>query len=493
MTDATSSPDVAAGDRLGNRDLLVVGAGPVGLAALWFARRYGIDAMALDAGRFPLASVRGFAAGMVTASNALEWEVDGVPVDCRNVTEVTREDLLSYYTRISSLGRLNVAMGQNVLAVRPKGDGVEVVVRTPDGIGHWLARRVLVTSWFRKRKLDWCTDGLDVHETVDDAAALHGQDVVIVGAGMSGLEAADFLVRSGTRVTVLSAGTRGVPPDLVTLLRVSGSQIIQRVERVGVARRNVLTVSHDGGSTEIPCTALVNCTGQELNRAVTDMLRDVDLLDEQELIALKSFRQVSAVEGAPLPAVAAQLPNLSDALWSGRRGVHFAGTIFHVGGTRGAGIQYSIETAHWAAAALTGRTPAGAPSASTHLPGWFVERMLERRLLRRGPRWSDHVQSIIPVPVPTWSRGTKLFEFETADGKEAEGVSRRSRALGDARTDELSTLRDACYDGLTVGQLAERRGGDKAQLLRSLALLWYNNGLTWLPNARNQVIRPQSV
>jgi thioredoxin reductase len=483
MTEATSSRELAEGDRLGNRDLVVVGAGPVGLAALWFARRYGTNAMALDAGQRPLDSLRSFATGTVTASNALEWEIDGLPVDCRNVTEITREDLLSYYTRVSSLGRLQVALGQNVVAVRPSDDGVKVVVRTRDGIGHWLARRVLVTSWFRKRRLDWCTEGVNVHDRIEDAASFQGQQVVIIGAGMSGLEAADILVRAGSRVTILSTGTRQLPPDLVTLLRLSGSQIIQNVERVGVARRDVLAVLHDGGSTEVPCSAVINCTGQELNRAVTSMLRDSGLLDDRELSALETFRRFSALEAAPLPEIAAQLPNLSDALWSGRRGVHFAGTIFHVGGTRGAGIQYSIETAHWATAALTGRTAAGAPSACTHLPGWFVERMLERRIFKRGPRWSAPLESIIPVPIPTWSRGTKLFEFETADGKEADGVSRRSRALGDARTEDLSALRGSCYDGLTVGQLAERRDGDKAQLLRALALLWYNNGLTWLPPA----------
>jgi NADPH-dependent 2,4-dienoyl-CoA reductase/sulfur reductase-like enzyme len=101
-----SPPD--PGELLGRRDLVVVGAGPVGLAALWFAGRHGINAIAIESASSPLESIRRFSPGLVTASNALKWEIDGLPVDCRSVTEVTREDLLSYYSRVSSLGGLRV-------------------------------------------------------------------------------------------------------------------------------------------------------------------------------------------------------------------------------------------------------------------------------------------------------------------------------------------------------------------------------------------------
>src|SRR5207237_3954772 len=129
------------GASLGRCGLLVVGAGPVGIAALWFAHRYGIGAVALDSASFPLQGIREFAPGLVTASSALDWEIDGLPVDCQMGDQITREELLSYYARVCAYGRLRVTCRQRVIRIEPRIDGVRVHVLTDDGPAHWLAER----------------------------------------------------------------------------------------------------------------------------------------------------------------------------------------------------------------------------------------------------------------------------------------------------------------------------------------------------------------
>lgn len=113
---------------LGRKDLAVVGAGPVGIASLWSANRQGLDAIAIEAAASPLETVRRFLPGLVTVSTPDEWAIDGLPVDCRDPHEVTREDLLSYYARVLAYGRLPVACSQSLVALDPSVRDVRVTL-----------------------------------------------------------------------------------------------------------------------------------------------------------------------------------------------------------------------------------------------------------------------------------------------------------------------------------------------------------------------------
>ena len=291
----------------------------------------------------------------------------------------------------------------------------------------------------------------------------------------------DHLLRAGLRLTLLSRSRRRLPPDLEALFEISGSRFLDRVAGVRAARRGVLAVEREGVAIEAPCTVAFNCTGHEINRDLLRILREAELLSEAEHRALQAFRPATVLDlSNPLP-IAAAMPPLADALWEGRRGVRFAGTVFHVGGITGAGIMYSIETAKWAIGAMAGVNDESLPPPAAHLPTWFLEHLDDAGFPLRGQRWSDHLAAIVPVPVPTWSRGTKVLEGENGIGGPGSPVSRDTRALGEAREEALTALRDACYEAVPVAVLGEALELDRERLLWGLCTLWFNNGLTWLP------------
>jgi hypothetical protein len=98
--------------------------------------------------------------------------------------------------------------------------------------------------------------------------------------------------------------------------------------------------------------------------------------------------------------------------------------------------------------------------------------------------WSRHLARVHLVPVPSWARRSKIFPWESVEGQPRGTPSRASRALGLARQRGLAEIRALCHDGPTVEQLRKRTGYTRSDLLVALQLLWFGNGLTWVPPAR---------
>jgi thioredoxin reductase len=138
---------------LGSVDLVVIGGGPVGIAALWFAALQGLKALAIEAGPAPLHHIRSYMDGLVMISPAEHYEIPGIPLDCRDAGQLTREDILYYYGRIINLGRLDIRCDCRCISLTPRQDHVEVGVEWHDCLGRFKAKDVLVSAWYRPRQL----------------------------------------------------------------------------------------------------------------------------------------------------------------------------------------------------------------------------------------------------------------------------------------------------------------------------------------------------
>src|SRR5258708_27777507 len=137
----------SAGERL-EVPLLVVGGGPTGIAALFQARLEGIEAVGLEAGPGPATSIREYLNGLVLISRPTDYEVAGIPLDTRDPSQLTREEVLHYLGRIVNYGDLDYRYRAPVHELTPM-EG-RVLVRTPGQ--DWLADHVVVTTWYRRRR-----------------------------------------------------------------------------------------------------------------------------------------------------------------------------------------------------------------------------------------------------------------------------------------------------------------------------------------------------
>jgi thioredoxin reductase (NADPH) len=189
--------------------VLIIGAGPIGLAAAIAARRRGGDPLVLDAGAIADSIVR-YPVGMTFFTTPDRLEIGDHPLVCSGA-KPTREEALMYYRGVARAERLRVRTYTRFLGAR-RSDGGLVAEVMGELTGHretvGCDRLVLATGYFGHPNLLGVSGENLPHVThfPEEAHRLAGLDVVIVGAKNSAIELALAAFRVGARVTVVHRG-----------------------------------------------------------------------------------------------------------------------------------------------------------------------------------------------------------------------------------------------------------------------------------------------
>ena len=127
-------------------DVLIVGAGPIGLETAAELQRRGIETLNLDRG--PIGSqVVNFPPGVRWFSGSERIAIAGVPLETTTQEKATREDYLSYLRMVVGLFKLPVRTFESVESVTPTGDtaGFTIETRTRSGLSRRIrARRIVM-------------------------------------------------------------------------------------------------------------------------------------------------------------------------------------------------------------------------------------------------------------------------------------------------------------------------------------------------------------
>ena len=190
-------------------DLIVIGAGPAGLAAAIAAREAGLDFRVFEKGVL-VNSLFHFPSQMVFFTTPELLEIGGLPfVSPRD--KPTRDETLRYYRRVVDTYQLEIAFAHAVTAVEPAPGqaGGRFTVRTRDGEGReaaWQARTVLLATGTYDHPNRVGVPGEDlphVSHYYTEPHPFYRKQVVIVGGKNSAAEAALDLYRSGAHVTLV--------------------------------------------------------------------------------------------------------------------------------------------------------------------------------------------------------------------------------------------------------------------------------------------------
>lgn len=270
-------------------DLAVIGAGPCGIAVGAAAAGTGHTAVLFDRG--PLtASLLNYPWYMTFFSTAVMLEIGGVPFTIPD-PRPTRRDALAYYRRVVRHHAIEVRQHHAVTAIASEGQGFRLHIERPDGSGlEVTAGAVAVATGGFQSPNTLGVEGEElpkVHHYYQEPYPFTDQDVVVVGAGNSAVEAALEMYRNDVRVQLVHfADTidRGVKPWVVPDItnRIEKGEIPvhwrHRIARIGwdeVVLRDVDT----GAERVLPNDAVVAMTGW---RADPFLLRDLGVSIDAE-------------------------------------------------------------------------------------------------------------------------------------------------------------------------------------------------------------------
>jgi bacillithiol disulfide reductase len=189
------------------RDVIIVGAGPSGLAAAIAAKQQGIDYLVLEKGVL-VNSIYRFPPHMVFFTTPELLEIGGMPF-VSPFDKPTRTEALTYYRKVVDRFDLAIAFDEQVLSVtRDEAEQLfEIETRSSKGVRRVrLARHVVFAIGYYDHPVKLGIPGEDlphVSHYFADAHQHYRQRVVVVGGGNSAAEAALLLYRAGVHVTVV--------------------------------------------------------------------------------------------------------------------------------------------------------------------------------------------------------------------------------------------------------------------------------------------------
>jgi bacillithiol disulfide reductase len=259
-------------------EVLVIGAGPCGLAAAIAARLAGLACVVLDR-RTIVSTIERYPLGMTFFSTPERIEIGGIPFIASH-EKPTRKDGLIYYRRVAEHYELDIRPGEEVADVRrDAGGGFTVEVRRAHDRKTYRSSNVVFATGYFDNPNFLHVPGEDLphvsHYFLEGHHYWH-QRVIVIGAGNSSVDAALECWRAGATVTLVHFGEgfdrtvkAWVLPDIVNRVK-EGSIAVRWYSRVrAITPTDVEVVSDKTGAVEwIPTDAVLAMTGYHADTAL---------------------------------------------------------------------------------------------------------------------------------------------------------------------------------------------------------------------------------
>lgn len=185
-------------------DVLIIGAGPIGLACGIEAQKAGKSYVIIDKGTL-VNSLYNYPVFMTFFSTSERLEIGGVPFVSIS-PKPNRNEALEYYRRVTEKFQLNVRLFEEVLSCQKQTDGIFQVVTSKS---NYVADNVIIASGFYDIPNLMNIPGEDLPKVVHyykDPHYYAFSKVLVVGANNSSVDVALETYRKGAEVTMVIRG-----------------------------------------------------------------------------------------------------------------------------------------------------------------------------------------------------------------------------------------------------------------------------------------------
>ena len=263
-------------------DVLVVGAGPTGLACAIETQKAGFKAIVIDKGCL-VNSIFHYPNNMVFFTTPELLEIGNIPFTT-SLAKPTRLEALEYYRRVAEHFQLHVRQYEWVKTITGEDGNFRVTTSNRHGaIYDYRARKIIVATGYYDLANELGIPGEDrdkVFHYYREPHPYYDTDVVVIGGKNSAAEAALDLWRHGARVTLVHRGPQmhnhvkyWVRPDIDN--RIKAGEITayfnSTVEEIG---EDYVSLRRPGGSLRLKNDFVFALTGYHPDY---DFLRSVGI------------------------------------------------------------------------------------------------------------------------------------------------------------------------------------------------------------------------
>ncbi len=266
------------------KDLIIIGAGPIGLSCGIEAKRNNLDYLIIDKGML-VNSIFNYPTNTTFFSTSDKLEIGGIPFVSHNV-KPTRTEALEYYRRVSESWELNLSLYNEVLEVKNNADYFLINAQS----GKFKSKNIVISTGFYDIPYLLNVPGENMDKVLhyyNESHPYYQMDIAIVGAGNSAADVALDTYRKGAKsVTMIIRESEigenikyWVRPDIINRIESKEIKAYFNSEIVEIREKSI-TINTESKEIEIQNDFVLAMTGYQPNYNLLENL-NVKILDDE--------------------------------------------------------------------------------------------------------------------------------------------------------------------------------------------------------------------
>jgi thioredoxin reductase (NADPH) len=257
-------------------DVVVVGAGPSGLACAIEAKKYELSCVVLEKGGITN-SILHFPTQMIFFTTPELLEIGNVPLVSER-EKPTRNEALKYYRKVAGMYKLDVHQYEEVLRIE-RVEAQRFRINTTASV--YEAHNVVLSIGYYDNPNLMGVPGEElphVSHYYTEAHPFYDRDVVVIGGKNSAVEAALDLFRGGARVSVVHRGASlgqtvkyWIRPDIENRFKKGEIAAYMNASVLEITKGHV-KVAQNGSAREVPAQQVFALTGYHPTMVFFDQL-----------------------------------------------------------------------------------------------------------------------------------------------------------------------------------------------------------------------------